>query len=69
VQHVADTLQIHVTTARFHLSTLEGQGFVRKGGSHYRGVGRPRLTCEIAPRLDYADIVGLFATRGTPEER
>ena len=25
-QHVADTLQIHITTARFHLTTLEEQG-------------------------------------------
>lgn len=70
-QQVADALQIHVTTARFHLSTLEAQGAVRRGGVRGRGVGRPRLTYEIAPRLDYADIVALFATHlgGTPEER
>lgn len=72
MQHVADTLQIHVTTARFHLSTLEGQGFVRRsGGVRNRGAGRPRLTYEIAPRLDYAEIVSLFAAHlgGTVEER
>lgn len=72
VQHVADALQIHVTTARFHLSTLEGQGFVRRsGGVRNRGAGRPRLTYEIAPRLDYAEIVSLFAAHlgGTVEER
>ncbi len=62
-QHVADILEIHVTTARFHLSTLESQGLVRRGtGARVRGAGRPRLTYEIAPRLDYADIVALFAT-------
>ncbi|OBG24376.1 ArsR family transcriptional regulator [Mycolicibacterium celeriflavum] len=72
VQHVADALQIHVTTARFHLSTLEGQGFVRRsGGVRNRGAGRPRLTYEVAPRLDYAEIVSLFAAHlgGTVEER
>lgn len=70
--HVADALQIHVTTARFHLATLEGQGYVRRGGGVRRaGAGRPRLTYEIAPRLDYADIVSLFAAHlgGTAEER
>lgn len=73
VRQIADALQIHVTTARFHLSTLENQGVIRRGGvrSGGRSVGRPRLTYEIAPRLDYADIVSLFATHlgGTPEER
>lgn len=71
-QHVADTLQIHVTTARFHLSTLESQGLVRRGdGVRNRGAGRPRLTYEIAPRLDYPEIVSLFAAHlgGTVEER
>ena len=70
-QHVADTLNIHVTTARFHLGTLESQGVIRRGGATGGRVGRPRLTYELAPRLDYADIVALFATHlgGTPEER
>lgn len=69
---VADTLQIHITTARFHLSTLESQGYVRRGsGPRAAGAGRPKLTYELAPRLDYADIVSLFATHlgGTPQER
>ncbi|MCV7063107.1 helix-turn-helix transcriptional regulator [Mycolicibacterium vaccae] len=68
---VADTLRIHVTTARFHLAALEAQGYVRRGGSLRAGAGRPKLTYELAPRLDYADIVSLFATHlgGTPEER
>ncbi|RAV18367.1 ArsR family transcriptional regulator [Mycolicibacterium sp. GF69] len=61
-RQVADALDIHITTARFHLSTLEGQRVVRRGtGQRHRGAGRPRLTYEIAPRLDYADIVALFA--------
>jgi predicted ArsR family transcriptional regulator len=69
--HVADTLDIHVTTARFHLGTLESEGVIRRGGPTGSGVGRPRLTYELTPRLDYADIVALFATHlgGTPEER
>ncbi len=72
-RQIAETLRIHVTTARFHLSTLEEQGVIRRGGaaSGAGRVGRPRLTYEIAPRLDYADIVALFAAHlgGTPEER
>jgi predicted ArsR family transcriptional regulator len=71
-RRVADTLDIHVTTARFHLTTLERQGAIRRrGGARNGGVGRPRLTYELAPRLDYADIVALFATHlgGTPDER
>ncbi len=72
-RQIAEALQIHVTTARFHLSTLEGQGVIRRGGaaSGAGRVGRPRLTYEIAPRLDYADIVALFAAHlgGSPEER
>lgn len=69
--HVAHALGIHVTTARFHLGTLERQGVIRRGGGPAGRVGRPRLTYELAPRLDYADIVALFATHlgGTPDER
>ena len=71
VQLVADTLQIHVTTARFHLTALETQGYVRRGSSRSVGAGRPKLTYELAPKLDYADIVSLFAAHlgGTPVER
>lgn len=72
VQHIADSLRIHVTTARFHLVTLEDQGYIRRGGgTPSRRAGRPRLTYEIAPRLDYADIVSLFAAHlgGTVSER
>jgi predicted ArsR family transcriptional regulator len=69
---VAESLQIHVTTARFHLATLESQGVVRRAAAaRAHGAGRPRLKYEIAPRLDYADIVALFATHlgGTAVER
>jgi predicted ArsR family transcriptional regulator len=71
VQRVADALRIHVTTARFHLSALESQGYVRRGSTRPVGAGRPRLTYALAPRLDYADIVSLFAAHlgGTPQER
>jgi predicted ArsR family transcriptional regulator len=71
-QHVADSLKIHITTARFHLTTLEDQGYIRRGGcANGRRHGRPRLSYELAPRLDYADIVSLFAAHlgGTAEER
>lgn len=71
-QQIADALQIHVTTARFHLTTLEEQGLVRRGRApQARRAGRPRMTYEVAPRLDYADIVALFAAHlgGTPQER
>ena len=72
-RQIAETLRIHVTTARFHLSTLERQGIIRRHGAaaHAGRVGRPRLTYEIAPRWDYADIVALFAAHlgGTPQER
>ena len=71
-RHVADALHIHVTTARFHLAALEDQGYVRRsGGKSAGGAGRPRLTYELVPKLDYSEIVALFATHlgGTPNER
>ncbi|MCG7609778.1 MULTISPECIES: helix-turn-helix transcriptional regulator [Mycobacterium] len=72
-RQIAEALQIHVTTARFHLSTLESQGVIRRGDTDSGAgrVGRPRLTYETVPRLDYADVVALFAAHlgGTPEER
>lgn len=70
-QQVADSLRIHITTARFHLGTLEDEGVIRRGAVRGSGVGRPRLTYELVPRLDYADIVSLFAAHlgGTAEER
>lgn len=71
-QHVADALQIHVTTARFHLTALVNQGYLRRGGGiPAGGAGRPRLTYELAPSLDYGEIVALFAAHlgGTPNER
>ena len=44
---------------------------MRRGGGRAGGAGRPRLTYELAPRLDYADIVSLFALHlgGSPAER
>ncbi len=70
-QQVAQALRIHITTARFHLSTLESQGAIRRRRASGGGRGRPRLTYEPTPRLDYADIVSLFAAHlgGTAEER
>ena len=68
---VADALPIHVTTARFHLHALETQRYVRRAGARPAGAGRPKLTYEPVPRLDYADIVALFAAHlgGTADER
>ncbi|BBX15917.1 ArsR family transcriptional regulator [Mycolicibacterium duvalii] len=75
-QRVAATLGIHVTTARFHLGALEDRGLVRRrsGDRRAKGAGRPRVTYEMVPRLDYADIVALFArhlggSAGEREER
>lgn len=71
-QHIADSLRIHITTVRFHLKTLEEQGqIVRRGGSAGQKAGRPSLAYAIAPRLDYADVVSLFAVHlgGTAAER
>lgn len=72
VQHIADNLRIHITTVRFHLKALEEQGqIVRRGGSAGQKAGRPQLAYAIAPRLDYADVVALFAVHlgGTAAER
>lgn len=70
-RRIADELRIHVTTARFHLTALESQGVVRRGEVKAGRAGRPRLTYELAPSLDYAEIVSLFAAHlgGTVEER
>ncbi len=70
-QQVAQALAIHVSTARFHLGALESQGMIRRRGNAGGRVGRPRLTYQLTPRLDYSDIVALFATHlgGTPDER
>ncbi|MBF9328794.1 helix-turn-helix transcriptional regulator [Mycobacteroides chelonae] len=72
VQHIADSLGIHITTARFHLRTLEEQGhIVRRSGGAGQRAGRPSLAYAVAPRLDYADVVSLFAVHlgGTAAER
>ncbi|MGV0585944.1 winged-helix domain-containing protein [Mycobacteroides chelonae] len=72
VQHIADSLGIHITTVRFHLRTLEEQGhIVRRGGAAGQRAGRPSLAYAVAPRLDYADVVSLFAVHlgGTAAER
>lgn len=71
-QHIADSLRIHITTVRFHLKTLEEQGhIVRRGGAAEQKAGRPSLAYAIAPRLDYADVVALFAVHlgGSAAER
>ncbi|MEZ0338596.1 helix-turn-helix transcriptional regulator [Mycobacterium sp. pV006] len=72
VHRVADALGIHITTARFHLGALEERGLIRRSaGQRRQGAGRPRVTYEVVPRLDYSDIVALFAQHlgGSAEER
>lgn len=71
-REVADSLGLHITTVRFHLKTLEEQGhIVRRGGTGEQRAGRPSLSYAVAPRLDYADVVALFAAHlgGTAAER
>lgn len=71
-QHIADSLRLHITTVRFHLKTLEEQGhIVRRTGGAEQKAGRPSHVYAMAPRLDYADVVSLFAVHlgGTPAER
>lgn len=71
-REVADSLGLHITTVRFHLKTLEEQGhIVRRRGTGEQKAGRPSLSYEVAPRLDYADVVALFAAHlgGTAAER
>lgn len=71
-QHLADSLGVHVSTIRFHLNVLEEEGHVvRRGGDREPRAGRPRVTYAAAPRLDYADVVSLFAVHlgGTAAER
>lgn len=71
-REVADSLGLHITTVRFHLKPLEEQGhIVRRRGTGEQKAGRPSLSYEVAPRLDYADVVALFAAHlgGTAAER
>jgi len=69
--HLAATLDLHVTTARFHLTGLEEEGLVRTRQLPAERVGRPRLGYVAVKEPSYTDLVALLAARigGTPTER
>ncbi len=68
---LADALDIHLTTVRFHLTSLIEGGQVRIRRQASRSVGRPRFEYEVIPTMSYAAVVGLIAVRlgGTAQAR
>jgi len=68
---LADDLDLHVTTVRFHLNSLIEEGLVRTRQLESTKVGRPRLGYTAVPKPSYTDLVALLAARlgGTAEER
>ena len=68
---LAATLDLHVTTVRFHLAGLEEEGLVRTRQLPAERVGRPRLGYVAVKEPSYTDLVALLAARigGTPTER
>ncbi|WP_232512575.1 helix-turn-helix transcriptional regulator [Rhodococcus pyridinivorans] len=69
--HLAATLDLHVTTVRFHLAGLGEEGLVRTLQLPIERVGRPRLGYVAVKEPSYTDLVALLAARigGTPTER
>ncbi|MCW3471905.1 ArsR family transcriptional regulator [Rhodococcus pyridinivorans] len=69
--HLAATLDLHVTTVRFHLAGLGKEGLVRTRQLPTERVGRPRLGYVAVKEPSYTDLVALLAVRigGTPTER
>lgn len=69
--HLAATLDLHVTTVRFHLAGLGEEGLVRTRQLPIERVGRPRLGYVAVKEPSYTDLVALLAARigGTPTER
>lgn len=68
---LADTLGLHVTTVRFHLTRLAEEGLVRSVTLPTDGVGRPRLGYAATKEPSYTDLVALLAARlgGDADER
>lgn len=68
---LADDLDLHVTTIRFHLNSLIEEGLVRTRQLGSTKVGRPRLGYAAVTKPSYTDLVALLAARlgGTAAER
>ncbi len=69
--HLAATLDLHVTTIRFHLSGLLDEGLVRTQAVPAEKVGRPRMGYIAVKEPSYTDLVALLAARigGNAAER
>lgn len=68
---VAEALELHVTTARFHLGNLVEAGQLETAAEARRTVGRPRVTYSARPVAPVDELMGLLLTRlgPTPEAR
>ncbi|NLU61440.1 ArsR family transcriptional regulator [Rhodococcus sp. HNM0563] len=68
---LADALDLHVTTIRFHLSGLVDEGLVRTQTLPAEKVGRPRTGYVAVREPSYTDLVALLAARigGSAAER
>lgn len=62
-REVAAALDIHVTTARFHLNNLLADGRILSAPIRSSGAGRPRVGYSIAPTPPVDDLLGLLLTR------
>lgn len=54
-QAVATALDVHVTTARFHLDQLEAAGLVQRRAARENRPGRPRMVYALSASLREAD--------------
>lgn len=54
-QAVAEALDVHVTTARFHLDQLEAAGLVQRRPAHENRPGRPRMVYTVSATVREAD--------------
>ncbi|KXO98498.1 helix-turn-helix transcriptional regulator [Tsukamurella pseudospumae] len=68
---VADALDVHVSTARFHLTKLVESGLVETAPDKRRTVGRPRVTYAARPQAPTGELLGLLLAQlgPTPELR
>ncbi|MFZ2512603.1 MAG: hypothetical protein WAW85_16100, partial [Gordonia sp. (in: high G+C Gram-positive bacteria)] len=70
-QTIASTLDIHVTTARFHLNNLVAEGSAVTIALPPDGVGRPRVGYRVvvAPPIDDLVVMLIMRLGETPEAR
>ncbi|NKY18407.1 helix-turn-helix domain-containing protein [Tsukamurella spumae] len=68
---VAAALDVHVSTARFHLTNLVESGLAETAPDKRRTVGRPRVTYAARPQAPTAELLGLLLAQlgPTPELR